>query len=92
MSAHHQFAAASSAFAQLRLGEIRISEFSDGVRRQAALLTALPSRYAEVLLQLLDRLESAALFSEESCSFSQKELFDSLQLWFDMASTQLPRD
>ncbi len=89
MSAHDQFSAASTAFAQLRSGTIRISEFSDGVRQHSALLAALPPRYAEVLLQLLDRLESAALFSEESCSFSQKELFDSLQLWFDKAGGQL---
>lgn len=92
MNAHDQFAAASSAFARLRGSEIRISEFSDGVRSQTALLAALPPRYGDVLLQLLDRLESAALFSEESCSFSQKELFDSLQLWFDKAGAQLPND
>jgi hypothetical protein len=90
MNTHDQFAAASEAFAQLRSGTIRISEFSDGVRRQTQLLAALPPRYGEVLQQLLDRLESSALFSEESCSFSQKELLDSLQLWFDKAGAQLP--
>lgn len=54
-------------------------------RSQAPLLAALPPRYAEVLGQLLDRLESSALFSEESCSFSQRDLFDSLQQWLDKA-------
>ena len=43
----------------------------------------------EVLNQLLDRLESSALFSEESCSFSQRDLLDSLQTWLDKARGQL---
>jgi hypothetical protein len=42
-----------------------------------------------VLLNLLDRLESSALFSEESCSFSQKDLLDNLQVWVDKARAQL---
>lgn len=92
MNARAQFAAATHAFAQLRRGDLRIGEFSGGVRQHAALLAALPPRYAEVLLQLLDRLESSALFSEESCSFSQTDLFNSLQLWFDKADIQLPAD
>ena len=52
-------------------------------------LDALPARYREVLFNLLDRLESSALFSEESCSFSQKDLLDSLQMWVDKARAQL---
>lgn len=46
-------------------------------------------RYGEVLRDLLTRLESSALFSEESCSFSQSALIDNLQLWVDKARTQL---
>jgi hypothetical protein len=42
-----------------------------------------------VLLQLLDRLESSALFTEESCSFSQSDLLGSLQMWLDKARGQL---
>lgn len=64
--------------------------FSQMARAQAGLLAALPPRYAEVLLNLLDRLESSALFAEESCSFSQRDLLDSLQLWLDKAAQQLP--
>jgi hypothetical protein len=41
------------------------------------------------LLNLLDRLESSALFSEESCSFSQKDLLDNLQLWAEKAQARL---
>lgn len=65
-----------------------VTAFSTACRQETAWLDALPPRYTEVLLQLLDRLESSALFSEESCSFSQKELFDSLQLWLDKAKAQ----
>ena len=64
--------------------------FSAAARGHAALLAALPPRYTEVLLGLLDRLEAGALFSEESCSFSQQALVDSLQLWLDKARAALP--
>ncbi|MBU0746962.1 MAG: hypothetical protein KKB08_05440 [Gammaproteobacteria bacterium] len=69
----------------LREGLTRPANFSSQVRTQTALLNALPPRYTEVLHGLLDRLESSALFSEESCSFSQKDLVDSLQMWVDKA-------
>jgi len=66
-----------------------IAALSDEARASAELLAALPPRYGEVLLNLLDRLESSALFSEESCSFSQKDLLDNLQAWVDKARAQL---
>lgn len=55
------------------------------------LLAALPPRYAEVLFKLLDRLESSALFAEESCSFSQHDLVDSLHHWINKAQEQLAK-
>ena len=73
----------------LRQGRSRPADFSHQARTQQALLETLPPRYAEVLHGLLDRLESSALFAEESCSFSQSELLDSLQLWLDKAAAQL---
>ena len=54
-------------------------------RCQPELAAALPPRFGQVLEPLLDRLESSALFTEESCSFSQKDLLDSLQVWLDKA-------
>ena len=75
----------------LRAGQLRVAEWSAQARGQQALLAALPPRYGEVLLGLLDRLESSALFAEESCSFSQVDLFDSLQMWLDKARAQLAR-
>ena len=56
---------------------------------RAAMLAALPARFADVLMQLLSRLESSALFTEESCSFSRHDLLDSLQLWLDKAAQTL---
>jgi len=66
-----------------------ITALSNEARASGELLAALPPRYGEVLLNLLDRLESSALFSEESCSFSQKDLLDNLQVWVDKARAQL---
>jgi hypothetical protein len=73
---------ALNAFTQ---GSVSASALSHTARDQTELLAALPPRYTEVLHGLLDRLESSALFSEESCSFSQKDLVDSLQMWVDKA-------
>jgi len=42
-----------------------------------------------VLLNLLDRLEASALFTEESCSFSRRSLLDHLQAWLDKAGASL---
>ena len=70
----------------LRAAPHTAAQFAQDCRASAAdLLAALPPRYTEVLHNLLDRLESSALFAEESCSFSHKELLDSLQLWIDKA-------
>jgi hypothetical protein len=57
--------------------------------REAAGTLALPPRFEEVLAGLLDRLEAGALFNEESCSFSQHDLLDSLRMWADKAAPHL---
>ncbi len=80
-----------NALQQLRSGQLDAHGFSQRARAQTALLQALPVRYGEVLRDLLTRLESSALFSEESCSFSQSALIDNLQVWVDKARTQLDR-
>lgn len=66
-------------------GEITTAAFCHQVRADIPVFGALPPRYLEVLNPLLDRLESAALFTEESCSFSQRDQFASLQMWLDKA-------
>lgn len=84
-SAQHQLQSLQAALQQFSSGTLAAAALGDHARGQADLLQALPPRYGEVLLNLLDRLESSALFSEESCSFSQKGLIDSLRLWLDKA-------
>ncbi len=76
-------------FEALRRGTCTAADFSATARAQGELLATLPPRYGEVLHGLLDRLEASALFDEESCSFSQRDLLDSLQLWLDKAAQQL---
>lgn len=87
--AQQQWEALHTGLAQLRQGSLGAHGLSDLARNQHALLDTLGPRYREVLLQLMDRLESSALFSEESCSFSQQGLLDNLQLWLEKASAQL---
>ena len=69
-------------------GRLPLARLSHQWREQAPVLP-LPPRFAEVLGGLLDRLEAGALFSEESCSFSQKDLLESLRLWLDKAQARL---
>lgn len=88
-SASQQLDAVASGIAGLKNGEGSVPALSNAARASSELLSALPPRYGEVLLNLLDRLESIALFSEESCSFSQKDLLDNLGVWVDKARGQL---
>lgn len=84
-----QWASVQQALDALRTEPGGSAAFARLVRDQQLLRQTLPPRFDEVLLSLLDRLESSALFSEESCSFSQRDLLDSLQLWLDKARERL---
>ena len=88
MSLSH-LAVLRQALTQLRSGQISAHAFSTTARAQDDLLQALPPAFGPVWHQLLDRLESSALFSEESCSFSHGDLLDSLALWLDKAELRL---
>jgi hypothetical protein len=77
-----------TALAQSQNGQLPQSEMIRLWRSESASL-ALPARFDEVLHPLLDRIEASVLFSEESCSFSQKDLLASLQMWADKASLRL---
>ncbi len=85
-----------SAFERLRSGEINAHAFSALATSQTSVSTALPPRFGEVWQDLITRLESGALFDAESCSFSQSDLHESLQLWLDKAAERItptkPRD
>ena len=45
----------------------------------------LPPKYSIALEGVLERLESSSLFTEESCSFSKKDLSLALDVWIDKA-------
>ena len=88
-TALRQLGALQDALDHFRASHMDASALSQQARTYTDLLGALPPNFEEVLLQLLDRLESSALFDEESCSFSQKDLTDSLKLWLDKAAAKL---
>jgi hypothetical protein len=91
MSSTDPLAPLDNALKAFTQGTVSAGALSDTARAQTALLAQLPPRYAEVLYGLLDRLESSALFSEESCSFSQKDLIANLQVWVDKARQTLSK-
>lgn len=75
----------------IRQNRLAIADFCQSWRAQTALLSALPPRYAEVMEDLLGRLEAGSLFTEESCSFSQVDLLANLDLWLDKAQQTLAK-
>jgi len=77
------------ALVDLRSNALSDRAFIQTARSQEALFKALPPKFEEVWLELVDRLESSALFSEESCSFSQTDLLDNLALVLDKAEAKL---
>lgn len=92
MTPQQQLDSINAALQQLRNGTLGAAAFSQLAAQQQSLAAALPGRFNEVLSQLLNGLESSALFTEESCSFSQTELLDSLQVWIDKAGLQLQKN
>lgn len=88
---HTQLATLAQAIQAFENADHTAAALSTLAREQTMLLAALPPRYGEVLLNLMDRLESSALFSEESCSFSQMDLVANVQVWVDKAREVLAR-
>ena len=88
-TASAQLATLARALQAFERGDHTAAALSTLARQQTTLLATLPPRYSEVLLNLLDRLESSALFSEESCSFSQKDLVANLTMWVEKAQATL---
>ncbi len=67
----------------------RADEWASRWRAEHDLIAALPPRFGQVLEALLARLESAAMFGEESCSFSAADLRGELQVWLAKAERAL---
>lgn len=78
-----------SALDALQQKQIGIDDFCRQWRAESTLLAALPPRYAQVMEDLLGRLEAGSLFTEESCSFSQEDLHAHLGVWLDKAGQTL---
>jgi hypothetical protein len=64
----------------------------DGTGQSAELIQAfrvfckdsqLPEKYGAALENVLSRVESSSLFTEESCSFSKKDLANALRVWLE---------
>ena len=89
MSATVALATLRMALTDLRNNARADRAFVQTARSQEALFKALPPKFELVWLELVDRLESSALFSEESCSFSQTDLLDNLGLVLDKAEAKL---
>jgi hypothetical protein len=89
MTALEQLKVIKTKFAQFQANEIRSTELADAARAALVLLSSLPPQFGEVLNNILDRLESSALFTEESCSFSQTGLLESLEVWIEKAQLRI---
>ncbi|MBP7485073.1 MAG: hypothetical protein KA781_07185 [Aquabacterium sp.] len=67
-------------------GQLSLTALAQQWRQAAqAHQPALPARYLEVLERVLSQLESSALFTEESCSFSQGDMVAALGDWLQRA-------
>lgn len=65
------------------------AHLAQAVDENAAALGARSASYHDVLSQVLARMESAASFSEESCSFSQADFASSLHEWLRKMEARL---
>ena len=87
--ASQQLATIAAKLAALQAGQIRTTELTDAARGASSLLASLPPQFEQVLNNILDRLESSALFTEESCSFSQSGLLENLEVWIEKAKLRI---
>ena len=55
--------------------------------RDAGGALSLPPVYGQAMEELLRRLEMAAVFAQDSCSFSSTAVTDQLGRWLDKAAT-----
>ncbi len=77
------------AAAELRAGRCDARAFAQTVADAAPVIASLPPAYERAMSNIVTRLESAAMFGGESCSFSHTELYDALDVWFSKAAEKL---
>lgn len=86
-------AALRSSLDDLRAGRQNIDDFLRLWRCEAPAYCAplpppLSTRFAEVLEDLMTRLEASRLFDADSCSFSRSDLLSHLDVWLDKADAR----
>jgi hypothetical protein len=74
--------------AAARAGELDMGTLARRLRG-LILPAALPPKFGEVLMNIADRMESSALFDGDSCSFSQSDLLEALEVWAQKANERL---
>jgi hypothetical protein len=86
---------------QLDKYQVQLQAWLKGECDRALLITSfrslciewqLPQKYQDALEQVLSRIESSSLFTEESCSFSKKDLAQALGVWLEKAHQYSNRD
>ncbi len=65
-------------------GEVESKTLITGFR-ELATTDQLPEKYLVALESVISRIESSSLFTEESCSFSKKDLASALKFWLEKA-------
>ena len=86
-----ELAALREKLAQFAKGAISHADFVAAWRNQASCLSALPPRFGEVLETMLMQVESSALTSTESCSFSADDFVTAFSQWLERAEVRLDR-
>jgi hypothetical protein len=81
--------ALARSLADFEAGRIDMDALIATWRRHGVDDATLPAKWREVLDGLLMRLESARLFSGESCSFSQGELLATMREWLSRVQAQI---
>jgi hypothetical protein len=73
----------------LRAGSCDARAFAQSVGEASTLIASLPPAYARTMNDIVTRLESAAMFGGESCSFSHTDLYNALDMWLEKAREKL---
>ena len=89
MSHHETFAKIQQSIQGFKQQTIRVAALAEQLRSEKQLLGELPPAFTQALENVLERLEAGALFTEESCSFSQSDLITALEVWLDKAKQRL---
>ena len=81
--------ALARSLAEFEAGRIDLDALIAVWRQHGCEDAAIPAKWREVLDGLLMRLESARLFSQDSCSFSRSELLATMREWLVRVQAQV---